>query len=56
MIVGVQDEAFLVMTEQFTAKQGASVEAAKDLKKEILYEAGCYVRPLVGGLLHFISV
>ena len=39
----------------FVAEQGAGREAVEDLKNDILREAGQCV-PLVGGLLHFVSV
>ena len=43
------------MIDTFLAKQGAGGEEAEDLKNNILREAGQCV-PLVGGLLHFLSV
>ena len=43
------------MIDTFLAKQGAGGEEAEDLKNNILREAGQCV-PLVGGLLHFISI
>ena len=36
----VLDEAFLGATGTFTAEQGASGEAAEDLNKDIIHEAG----------------
>ena len=51
----VRDEASLGATDTFAAEQGAGEEAAKDLDKDIVHEAGQCV-PLVGGLLHFINV
>ena len=51
----VQDEASLGATDTFAAEQGAGGEAMEDLDKDIVHEAGQCV-PLVGGLLHFISV
>ena len=56
MVVGVRDEAEPGLTDQFAMEQEAGGEAAEDLKNKILCEAGHYVRPLFGGLLHFISV
>ena len=55
MVVGVRDEVFPGATDTFVAEQGAGGEAAEDLKNEILREAGQCV-PLVGSLLHFVSV
>ena len=43
------------MTDTFAAEQGAGREVAEDLENDILREAGQCV-PLVGGLLHFVSV
>ena len=53
----VRDEAFLGVTSTFAAEQGAGLgnEAVVDLDKDIIHEAGQCV-PLVGGLLHFVSV
>jgi hypothetical protein len=51
----VRDEAFPGATDIFVAEQGAGGEVVEDLDKDIVYEAGQCV-PLVGGLLHFISV
>ena len=51
----VRDEAFLGATDTFVAEQGAGREAVEDLNKDIIHEAGQCI-PLVGGLLHFISV
>ena len=51
----VRDEAFLGATDTFAAEQGAGREVAEDLNKEIVHEASQCV-PLVGGLLHFVSV
>jgi hypothetical protein len=44
----VEDEALLGVTDTFAAAQGAGQEAAKNVKKEIVYEASHYF-PLVGG-------
>ena len=55
MVVGVRDEVFLGATDTFVVEQGADREAAEDLKNEILHEADQCV-PLVGSLLHFVSV
>jgi hypothetical protein len=55
MIVGVWDEVYLGATNTFAVEQGAGGEATEDLENDILREAGQCV-PLVGGLLHFISV
>ena len=55
MVVGVRDEVFLGVTDIFAAEQGAGREVVEDLKNDILREAGQCV-PLVGGLLHFVSV
>ena len=46
---------FLGATDTFAAEQGAEGEAVEDLDKDIVHEAGKCV-PLVGGLLHFVSV
>ena len=43
------------MTDTFAAEQGAGREVAEDLENDILHEAALCV-PLVGGLLHFVSV
>jgi DNA-binding transcriptional regulator LsrR (DeoR family) len=51
----VRDESFLGATDTFAVEQGASMEAAEDLNKDIIHEASQCV-PLVGGLLHFVSV
>ena len=51
----VRDEASLGATDTFVVEQGAGGEAAEDLDKDIVHEAGQCV-PLVGGLLHFVSV
>ena len=51
----VRDEASLGATDTFAAKQGAGGEAVEDLDKDIIHEASQCV-PLIGGLLHFISV
>ena len=51
----VQDEASLGAIDTFAAEQGAGGEAAEDLENDILHEVGQCV-PLVGGLLHFVSV
>ena len=55
MVVGVRDEVFQGATDTFAAEQGAGGEAAEDLKNDILREAGQCI-PLIGGLLHFVSV
>ena len=55
MVVGVRDEAFLGAIDTFATEKGAGGEAAEDLKNDILCETGQCV-PLIGGLLHFISV
>ena len=55
MVVGVLDEVFLGVTNTFVVEQGARGEVAEDLENDILHEAGQCV-PLVGGLLHFVSV
>ena len=55
MVVGVRDEVFLGATNTFTAKQGVGREAMEDLENNILHEASQCI-PLVGGLLHFVSV
>jgi hypothetical protein len=44
----VRDEELLGATDTFAAAQGAGREAVKNVKKEIVYEAGHCV-PLVGG-------
>ena len=46
---------FLGATDTFAAKQGVGGEVAEDLKNDIVHEAGQCI-PLVGGLLHFVSV
>jgi hypothetical protein len=51
----VRDKAFLGAIDTFVAEHGANGEAAEDLEKDIIHEAGQCV-PLVGGLLHFVSV
>ena len=51
----VRDEASLGATDIFVAEQGAGEEVAKDLDNGIICEAIQCV-PLVGGLLHFVSV
>jgi hypothetical protein len=51
----VQDKAFLGVIDTFVAEHGANGEAVEDLEKDIIHEAGQCV-PLVGGLLHFVSV
>ena len=53
MVVGVRDEVFLGATYTFAGAIGR--EAVEDLDNGIVYEASQYV-PLVGGLLHFVSV
>ena len=50
-----RDEAFPRATYTFAAEQGVSGEAVEDLDKDIVHEASQCV-PLVGGLLHFVSV
>ena len=55
MVVGVRDDVLLGATNTFAVEQGAGGEAKEDLKNDILHEAGQCI-PLVGGLLHFISV
>ena len=55
LVIGVRDEAFLGATDTFVTKQGVGGEVVEDLDKDILRDAGQCV-PLVGGLLHFISV
>ena len=55
MVVVVLDEAVLEATDTFVAEQRAGGEAVEDLDNGIVYEAGQCV-PLVGGLLHFISI
>ena len=55
MVVVVRDEMVLGVTDTFVAEQGAGKEAAEDLDNGIVREAGQCV-PLVGGLLHFVSV
>ena len=55
MVVGVHDEVFPRVTDTFAAEQEAGGEVAEDLKNDILHEAGQCI-PLVGGLLHFVSV
>ena len=51
----VQDEAFPAATNTFAVEQGAGGEAAEDLDKVIIHEAGQCVS-LIGGLLHFVNV
>ena len=55
MVVGGLNEVFLGVTDKFAAEQGADGEVVEDIENDILHEAGQCV-PLVGGLLHFISV
>jgi hypothetical protein len=55
MVVGVQDEVFRGATNRFIVEQGAGGDVAEDLKNDILCEADQCI-PLVGGLLHFVSV
>ena len=50
-----RDEAFLGATDTFVAEQGVGGEAVEDLDNDIVHEAGQYI-PLIGGLLHFVSV
>jgi hypothetical protein len=54
-LIVVRDEVLLGATDTFTAEQGASGEVVEDLDNDIVREAGQCI-PLVGGLLHFISV
>ena len=56
MVVGVRDEAVPGLGDQFAMEQEVGGEAADVLKNKILYEASHCVRPLFGGLLHFVSV
>ena len=51
----VQDEVFLGATDTFEVEQGVGWEATEDLDKDIVHEASQCV-PLLGGLLHFVSV
>ena len=51
----IRDEVSLGATDTFAAEQGVGREAAEDLNKDIVHEVGQCV-PLVGGLLHFVSV
>ena len=51
----IRDEESLGAIDTFVAEQGAGREAVEDLNKDIIHEASQCV-PLVGGLLHFISV
>ena len=55
MVVGVQDEVFLGATDTFAVEQGVGREAVEELDNDVVHEAGQRV-PLIGGLLHFISV
>ena len=55
MVVVVRDEAVLGVIDTFAAEQGAIGEAMEDLDNGIVRKAGQCV-PLVGGLLHFISI
>ena len=41
--------------DTFLVEQGVGEEVVEDLDKDIVHEAGQYI-PLVGGLLHFVSV
>ena len=50
-----RDEAFLGAIDTFATEQRAGGEAVEDLNKDIIHEASQCV-PLVGGLLHFVSV
>jgi hypothetical protein len=50
-----QDEALLGVINIFVAEQGVGGEAVEDLNNDIIHEAGQCI-PLIGGLLHFISV
>ena len=51
----VRDEAISGVIDTFAAEKGVGREVAEDLNKDIVHEASQCV-PLVGGLLHFISV
>ena len=51
----VRDEASLGAIDTFAVEQGVGREAAEDLDNGIVREASQCV-PLVGGLLHFVSV
>ena len=51
----IRDEVSPGVTDTFAAEQGATGEAAENLDKDIVHEVGQCV-PLVGGLLHFVSV
>ena len=55
LLLVVRDEVSLGATDTFVVEQGASREVEEDLENNILREAGQCV-PLVGGLLHFLSV
>ena len=55
MVVGVRDEVSPKVIDTFAVEQGAGGEVAEDLKNDILCETD-YCVPLVGGLLHFVSV
>jgi hypothetical protein len=55
MVVGVRDEVFLGVTDTFVVEQEVGREVVENLENDILREAGQRV-PLVGGLLHFVSV
>ena len=55
MVVVVLDEAVPGATDTFVAEQGLGGEAVEDLDNGIILEASQCV-PLVGGLLHFVSV
>ena len=55
MVVGVRDEVSPGASDTFAVEQGADGEVVEDPKNDILCEAGQCI-PLVGGLLHFVSV
>ena len=55
MGVVVLDEAVLGATNTFVAEQAAGREAVEDLDNGIIREASQCI-PLIGGLLHFVSV
>ena len=55
MVVGVRDEVVLGATNTLATEQGGGREVAEYLNNDIVCEAGQRI-PLVGGLLHFVSV
>ena len=55
MVIGALNEGFLGVTYTFATEQEAGREVEGDLENDILREASECV-PLVGGLLHFVSV